>query len=211
MVERRFKNEEEGELTRLYEGGMTQAALAEKFHTSVPTVIKTLRRLGVKTRGPGPGKKSLTNDERVVMADLYRSDWSQDRIASHLGTSQTRVSRALRLEGVRTGRKHLEGQRHPRWKGGSIVVGGYRYQWISPDHPFASMAQSQGYVMEHRLKMAERLGRSLLPTETVHHKNGDKMDNDDENLQLRQGKHGDGVVMKCSDCGSLNVIPVSLD
>lgn len=38
--------------------------------------------------------------------------------------------------------------------------------------------------LQHRLVMAEVLGRPLLPEETVHHKNGDRLDNDPANLEL---------------------------
>jgi hypothetical protein len=57
-------------------------------------------------------------------------------------------------------------------------------------------ANNNGYVFEHVLKMSKKLGRPILPTESVHHKNGIKYDNHLRNLELRTRFHGQGQSVK---------------
>lgn len=55
--------------------------------------------------------------------------------------------------------------------------------WLAyvPDHP---RANAKGLVREHRLVLEKKIGRYLLPTEDVHHKDENKANNDPDNLEL---------------------------
>jgi hypothetical protein len=60
---------------------------------------------------------------------------------------------------------------------------GYIMLW-EPDNPDAF----HGWIPEHRLVMAAKLGRRLLPGEVVHHISGNKTDNSPDNLTLMRDK-----------------------
>ena len=66
---------------------------------------------------------------------------------------------------------------------------GYVTVKIAPDHPMATYGE---WVAEHRLVMADMIGRPLRPGETVHHKNGKRNDNRPENLELWDKSHPAG-------------------
>lgn len=136
-----------------------------------------------------------------VMTDLYRAGASQEWISARFGCSQNVVSRLLRIRGVTRPRpQNRDG--HGNWKGGRISTsGGYIGIWVDIDHPFAAMRHRAGYVLEHRLKMAEKLGRPLHADETVHHKDGDRTNNAFDNLELWVGRHGKGATSPhCHTC-----------
>lgn len=70
---------------------------------------------------------------------------------------------------------------HPKWKGGKCRTADGYLLIRNPGH---RLANKDGYVLEHRLIMEEKIGRHLKPNEVVHHINGDKQNNNPENLAL---------------------------
>jgi len=68
----------------------------------------------------------------------------------------------------------------PRRNTASINNNGYELLY-QPENPNANV---NGLVLVHRKVMSEVLGRPLLRTEQVHHKNGNRSDNRIENLEI---------------------------
>lgn len=78
-------------------------------------------------------------------------------------------------------RKAIRGSAHPNFRGGRNINGNGYVQILNHDHP---RADGKGYVLEHIVIMEAALNRSLVPGETVHHKNTVRHDNELSNLEL---------------------------
>jgi hypothetical protein len=189
--------------------GITETG--RRFGLGYPTTRAMLKRWGVLRQDDG--KKALNDKTTDRIVELWKSGMSQRAIGIDVGYDQCIISRILRKNGFCKENRHRSRANHGCWKGGRFVdEKGYVYVLMDTDHLFYStMARSDGYVAEHRLKMAKKLGRPLERNETVHHKNGNRQDNRLRNLQLRIGNHGTGKVYKCADCGSRNLVAVGLD
>jgi len=109
---------------------------------------------------------------------------------ARLGVRHTDATRRKISEAVRE--KQLR-EKSSQWKGGRYTDSqGYAHTYI-PDLPEADQVLARQmtrakYVLEHRVVMARKLGRPLHRDETVHHRNGIKLDNAPENLILASRK-----------------------
>lgn len=150
------------------------------------------------------------------MRERYEAGEFLADIAADIGVGVAAVSSAVRRAGgeIRKrgygARRPLYGELNHRYRGGTHERNGYRYVLLLPGHSMLGMATKRRYILEHRLVMAEAIGRALDPDETVHHIDGDGLNNDLSNLQLRRGNHGRGARWRCADCGSPNVRPQEL-
>lgn len=89
---------------------------------------------------------------------LWHPSENQKRKLSELGRSQT-------------------GANSPSWKEGRSWTG-------RKASPYPIVLIDGKYIKEHRYVMEQHLGRKLLRTEEVHHRDGNKFNNEVENLQI---------------------------
>lgn len=93
-----------------------------------------------------------------------------------------------RASGSAHGMYGLRGEKCPNFKRGRIYDrNGYVSVLVPRDHSLIEMATWKGgssYIPEHRLIMAEKLGRALSRDELVHHIDGDHTNNAPDNLEV---------------------------
>lgn len=203
----RIQGSERLAVKRRYLAGESLKGIAHTYDCDPVTVRNVLLALEVELRAPVRPTRDISDEHKRKIVELYDAGVRQAEIVRQLDLPQHRVSKYL----ISTGRRRQ--RQGSRYRGGRVTnKQGYVSVLMAWDHPFAeTMRNSMGYVPEHRLVMAEALGRPLRKHETVHHINGDRGDNRLVNLQLRFGNHGKGVLLKCGDCGSVNVEPQPLD
>lgn len=78
-----------------------------------------------------------------------------------------------------------KGAKNSNWKGGRTVASNGYVLVKRPEH---LRADCRGYVYEHILVAEQAIGRPILPTEQVHHKNHIKTDNRPNNLEVKASR-----------------------
>ena len=203
--DRKMTDIEERMFCDSYKEGGTIKEFAQKYNVSQRCLYKILIKHGVIRRRRGTIIRNFTKNELEDMGNMAKDGVSQAAIGRKYGVSQGIISRAFAFNGIATNKYVAKAENHGSWKGGKISAGNYNYVRIYSDSPFYAMRGTNGYVAEHRLVMAQHIGRCLSSDETVHHINSDSKDNRIENLQLRKGNHGKHSAYRCRCCGSVDI------
>ena len=126
-----------------------------------------------------PRAKLLTLIEGRGIDDL-----TLEQLGKMCGVTRERIRQILRELGITKTRliAHLHGNRNPAWREGSRLFDSHGYvRVVARTH---HLADSRGYVLEHRLIAEQKLGRRLESNEVVHHIDGDRTNNHPDNLTV---------------------------
>jgi hypothetical protein len=178
---RLFSGERLAELIHEYEAGESASSLAKKHGCALWTILSALEKAGIDIRRLA----RMSKDEIDEARRLYESGLTFKQVGKKLGRADASIIRVLTRHYPEIIRSDIVGPGGPHWKGGRFSHKGYIYVWVAPDDELVGgMRNQHGYALEHRVVMARKLGRLLLPQENVHHLNGEKGDNREENLEL---------------------------
>ena len=216
-----------------YIGGDTVPVVAVRTGVAESVLYRELKARDIdpsalQRRGErGHANRRFSDEQEAQIASQYQAGQSLSTLGDEHAVNPVTIRNVLRRQEVerrargnqRTRLREpskgaARGERHGNWKGGRVKMAhGYIAVILAHDSPFAGMRmpQTHGYVLEHRLVMAQKLGRPLTAKETVHHINGVSDDNRPDNLQLRSGKHGKHEHWRCLDCGSTNIAAQPLE
>lgn len=134
-----------------------------------------------------PVKGSGLHREKAILA-LCDGVRSSREIAELAGDNAKYVQRIMKkYDSPRLRQAPPSGDRNPAYKSGrKIDRDGYVLVSAPLGHPYARVRKGRlyGLIYEHRLIVEDRIGRYLLPSETVDHIDGLRLHNNPSNLRV---------------------------
>lgn len=203
---RRFDQQTASTIRTKYESGDSLNKLATEYDVAPYTIERAVIESGGSVRITSVGRGAMSDVQQKRAAQLYIDGLTVSQIKKklRLKVAEQTIQSAIRRSGI-----SLRKSGPQRSVEAYVTTEGYRRVIIDREDTFFEMGSIRGKrehdrtrtVLEHRLVLARKLGRALLPHETVHHKDGDRLNNHPDNLELRVGRHGKGATdAHCATC-----------
>jgi transposase len=160
-----------------YGKNLSTTEIADLYNCHRDTVLLAMKRHGIVPRGKI--KKPLSEDLKSNLIVLYLEQKLSTRaIGKILGRSHDYVSDKLKEIGIEVEDRltALSSDRNPCWNGGKTIEQGYV--------KISSNAICPKRKREHQIVMENYIGRELKEDEVVHHIDGNKQNNNINNLAL---------------------------
>lgn len=151
----------------------------------------------------------LKGDSEVIIDNIEEKSWKD---VVRVKCEKCSEERNVKYITAKYKKEHLcrkcsiTGENHPNWGKKlskelrkKISLGNIKKGWrkqgdgykgiLVDEHPRAKEYKGGRYIMEHILIIEKEIGRHLEPHEIVHHIDGDKLNNNPENLFLCSGEN----------------------
>lgn len=171
-----------------FEDYMSLNEIAQSFNVSKQYISALMKKAGYSfPKLPHQGFKDPRCREKEQFLEIIKSSHTTKEVGEKLGIQAASVRVWMRHHEISKDElKPYRFHAHHAWKGGVFEHQGYR--WISKDilDPNGEYFKGpQRYIKEHRFQAAANLLNQPLPEKfVVHHVNGDRLDNEVENLRL---------------------------
>lgn len=206
-----FNKETEEKIAKEYIDGNSASILGTKYGCSLKTILNIVNRHGLESKPRGNSYKELSEDNKKIIEQMWDKGCSRNEILECINVGHEILDRWLIEIGKNPKNRFATRENHPMWKGGKRINGhGYVEILLSKDDPFYCMTNSIDYVLEHRYVMAKHLNKVLYKCHSIHHIDGNRANNNINNLELRTGSHPSGITCICNKCGSKNIIALPL-
>ena len=134
------------------------------------------------------GKAILRRKDRLTGMSVCSYQCNGVLRGQDWGKHAYKAAAAITPAGKASRKQKMSGANNPAWKGGVTYFkthGNYAgVKYVRCPAEYLPMARKDGYIMEHRLLVAQAMGRLLQRSEVVHHKDHDPANNALDNLQL---------------------------